>query len=118
MAEKTYDPYHEYPAPDPVAETHPASPFTARDLERLHAIEDSETWQVIVRGIKELRESLLSSSPTSDAALNQTWGRIRQLSDLLQGGPMLVLNAAKMADQRTGAETTTADVAVHTYTGE
>lgn len=115
MAEKTYDPYHNTAAPDPVVET--AAPFLAPlDLERLHGITNSETWRVLAAGMRELRESLLNSHPTTDAALNQTWGRIMQLSDLLQGGPMLVLNAAKLAEQRNGAEAT--DVAVHTYTGE
>jgi hypothetical protein len=115
MAEKVYDPYHERPAPDPVVEAAP--PFLAPiDLERLHSIASSETWQVLAKGMRELRESLLNSHPTTDAALNQTWGRIMQLSDLLQGGPMLVLNAAKLAEQRNGAEAM--DVAVHTYTGE
>lgn len=116
MPEKTYDPYHNQPAPDPVNE--PLPPFLAPvDLERLHAIANSETWRVLATGMRELRESLLSAHPTSNAALNQTWGRIMQLSDLLQGGPMLVLNAAKVAEQRNGG-VEAPDVAVHTYKGE
>jgi len=122
MPEPLYDPAHATAAPDPVTQTEGPLFLTALDLERLHAIAQSETWQALAKGIAELRESLLNSHPTSDAALNQTWGRIMQLSDLLHGGPMVVLNAAKLAEQRTGGMHHTgveaADLAVHTYKGE
>jgi hypothetical protein len=113
--EPTYDPFHEKPAPDPVA-GEPKPFFSPHDLERLHEIQRSTTWRILATGMRELRESLLNSHPTTDAALNQTWGRIMQLSDLLQGGPMLVLNAAKLGEQR-GSDGVD-EVAIHTYEGE
>jgi hypothetical protein len=119
MPEHFYDPHATLqPAPDPVNESPP--PFlNPADVDRLHDIRQSSTWGILAAGMAELRESLLNSHPKDDAALNQTWGRIMQLSDLLQGGPLLIMNASKMAEQRrAGTHSDAADVAVHTYKGE
>jgi hypothetical protein len=110
------------PAEDPVGELGGAQ-FSPQDLARIEQIASSQTWDYLEKGIRSAREALLSSTPKSTDALWMTWGRIAQLSDLLHGGPMLVLEYSKMAERRRDQPASSVDgevshVHVHTYKGE
>ena len=110
------------PAPDPTGDGQAAS-FSAEDTARVETIRASQTWHFLESGIRGARESLLCSRPRSTEDLWQTWGRILQLSDLLHGGPLLVLEYSKMAERRRDQQMAQPDgevssVMVHTYKGE
>jgi hypothetical protein len=110
------------PAEDPIG-TPEGAQFSPQDLARIEQIASSQTWRYLEQGIRSAREALLSSTPKSTDALWLTWGRIAQLSDLLHGGPMLVLEYSKMAERRRDHPSSSVDgevshVQVHTYKGE
>lgn len=109
------------PAPDPVGPGGPP-PFSHEDQARVEQIRASQTWEYLENGMRGARESLLCSRPKSTEELWRVWGRIEQLSDLLHGGPMLVLEYSKMAERRRNPQPSEVDgevshVHVHTFQG-
>jgi hypothetical protein len=91
------------PAPEPKVE-HPL--FSPDALQKLRAIEQSELWEALARGIQAQREALLSTPLNADKGetLEARWGAIQQLSLLLHGGPQLAMQYATPAAADDAAE--------------
>jgi hypothetical protein len=91
------------PAPEPSAD-HPL--FSPDALAKLRAIEQSELWEALARGIQAQREALLATPLNLEKGetLQARWGAIQQLSLLLHGGPQLVMQYAARPDEEAQEE--------------
>jgi hypothetical protein len=86
------------PEPEP-SDEHPL--FSEKARAKLAAIEQSDLWQALARGISAQREALLATPLDTEKGetLEARWGAIQQLSLLLHGGPQLVMQyAARVAE--------------------
>jgi hypothetical protein len=79
-------------------EEHPL--FSKAAQARLRALEASDIWQWLRKGIESQREALLSTSLHPGESLKERWGAIQQLSLLLHGGPQMILQQAQVAEPR------------------
>jgi len=75
-------------------EEHPLFGPTAQA--KLKAIEVSEVWQGLRKGIEAQREALFATPLQPTETLESRWGAIQQLSLLLHGGPQMILQHAQM----------------------
>jgi hypothetical protein len=85
----------------------PDSLFSEEELEQLHALEASPLWAYLKKGLEDARNASFSSGPrsTDPFDVGRLWGRIEILTDLLQRGPVIVLQYRNMpAESESGTD--------------
>lgn len=65
---------------------------------RLRALEASDLWQWLRKGIDAQREALLAAEFAPGETMEMRWGAIKQLSLLLHGGPQMILQQAQVGE--------------------